>query len=111
MMNAWGHTMFMISWSTYSDAAEVLMLNPARFWSSAMVAVPPEDEDAFVDAPLAPGVTAITETLIAPAARAAKADRFNNPFSPIVLPCLPARPGDGRVTPHFLHVHVSEDCS
>ena len=97
MMNAWGHTMFMISWSTYSDAADVLMLNPARFWSSAMVAVPPEDEDAFVDAPLAPGVTAITETLIAPAARAAKADRFNNPFSPIVLPCLPARPGDGRL--------------
>ena len=42
MMKAWGHTMFMISWSTYSDAADVLMLNPARFWSSAMVAVPPE---------------------------------------------------------------------
>ena len=40
-MKAWGHTMFMISCSTNSDAAEVLMLNPARFSSSAMVAVPP----------------------------------------------------------------------
>src|ERR1035438_8931816 len=74
MMNAWGHTMFMISWSTYSDAADVLMLKPARFWSSAMVAVRPEVDDALVDAPLAAGVTAITDTLIAPAARAAKAD-------------------------------------
>ncbi len=110
MMNAWGHTMFMISCRTYSDAADVLMLNPARFSSSAMVAVPPEDDAAFVDAPLEAGVTAITDTLIAPAARAAKADRFNSPLSPMVLPCLPARPGDGRVPRTSSTVHVSEDC-
>ena len=61
-MKAWGHTMFMISCSTNSAAAEVLMLNPARFSSSAMVAVPPEDEDAFVDAPLVAGVTATMDT-------------------------------------------------
>ena len=61
MMKAWGHTMFMISWSTYSDAAEVLMLNPARFSSSAMVAVPPED-DALVDAPLVAGVTTSSDS-------------------------------------------------
>ena len=98
MMKACGHTMFMISWSTYSDAADVLMLKPARFSSSAMVAVPPE-EDALVAAPLAVGVTATTDTLSAPAARAAKADRFNNPFSRIALPCLPAAPVTGRLYP------------
>src|SRR5271157_4111001 len=107
-MKAWGQTMFMISCRTNSEAAEVLMLNPARFSSSAMVAVPPEDEDAFVDAPLADGVMATTERLRAPAARAAKADRFNNPFSPIALPCSSLfvdRPGDGRY-PRFLHLDV-----
>jgi hypothetical protein len=49
-----------------------------------MVAVPPE-EDALAAAPLVAGDTATTETLIAPTARAAKADRFNNPFSPMDL--------------------------
>ena len=71
-MKAWGHTMFMISCSTNSEAAEVLMLNPARFSSSAMVAVPPEDDDAFVDAPLADGVMATTDRLRAPAAERGK---------------------------------------
>ena len=91
-MKAWGHTMFMISCRTNSDAAEVLMLNPARFSSSAMVAVPPEDDDALVDAPLADGVMATTDRLRAPAARAANADRFSNPFSPMALPCSSAAP-------------------
>src|ERR1700735_2190232 len=61
-MKACGHTMFMISWSTNSEAAEVLMLNPTRFSSSAMVAVPPEDDDALVDAPLVAGDTAMIDT-------------------------------------------------
>jgi hypothetical protein len=50
-----------------------------------MVAVPPDD-DALADAPLIEGVTATTDTLNAPAARAATADRLSNPFSPIALP-------------------------
>ena len=104
-MKAWGHTMFMISCSTNSEAAEVLMLNPARFSSSAMVAVPPEDDDAFVDAPLADGVMATTDRLRAAAASAAKADRFNNPFSPIALPCSSTAPVTAG-TPRFLHVDV-----
>ena len=85
MMKTCGHTMFMISCSTYSLAAEVLMLNPARFSSSAMVAVPPEDEDAFVAAPLVAGATATIDTESAAAAMAAKADRFKYPLIPIVL--------------------------
>ena len=91
-MKAWGHTMFRISCRTYSLAAEVLMLNPARFSSSAMVAVPPEEDDAFVDAPLVDGVTATTDRLSAPPASAAKADRFTNPFSPMALPCPSVAP-------------------
>ena len=92
VMNAAGQTMFMISWRTNSFAAEVLMLNPARFSSSAMVAVPPEEDDALVDAPLVAGVTTTSDIVSAPAARAAYADRFNNPFSPIALPCSPVAP-------------------
>src|SRR5258708_21409410 len=103
-MKAWGQTMFMISWSTYSDAAEVLMLNPARVWSRAMVAVPPED-DALVDAPLVDGVTATTDTLSAPAAMAANTDRFRYPFIPIVLPCSSAAPVTAD-SPAFLHFDV-----
>ena len=91
-MKAWGHTMFMISWSTNSEAAEVLMLNPARFSSSAMVAVPPDDDDAFVAAPLVVGATATIDTDSAAAAMAANADRFTYPLSPIALPCLSAAP-------------------
>ena len=94
-MNACGQTMFMISCRTNSEAAEVLMLNPAKVSSSAMVAVPPDD-DALVEAPLVPGDTATTDTLNAPAARAAKADRLSNPLSPIALPIFISRPGDGR---------------
>ena len=71
-MKAWGHTMFMISCRTNSDEAEVLMFNPARFSSSATVAVPPDDDDAFVAAPLvAAGATAMSATLSAPMAMAA----------------------------------------
>jgi len=83
-MNTCGQTMFMISCSTNCAAAVVLMLKPTRFSSSAMVAVPPE-EDALTAAPLVAGDTATTETLRAPTARAAKADRFNNTFSPMDL--------------------------
>ncbi len=92
VMNACGQTMFMISCNTNSFAAEVLMLNPARSSSSAMVAVPPPEDDAFVDAPLVTGETTTSDIVSAPAARAANADRFNNPFSPIALPCSPAAP-------------------
>ena len=49
MMYACGQTRFMISWSTNSFDAEVLMLNPAKSSSSAMVAVPP----VFTEAELA----------------------------------------------------------
>ena len=59
-MKACGQTMFMISWRTNSEAAEVLMLNPARFSSSAMVAVPPLDDDASIVAPLAGGASVPT---------------------------------------------------
>ena len=106
-MNACGQTMFMISWSTNSDEADVLMLNPARFSSSAMVAVPPDD-DALVEAPLVAGVTATTDRLNAPAARAAKADRLRNPFSPIALPMLIGRPGDGRSPTAPLHTQCGK---
>ncbi len=71
------------------------MLNPDRFSSSAMVAVPPED-DAFVAAPLVAGATATIDTDSAAAAMAANADRFTYPLSPIVPPSLVGRPGDGR---------------
>ncbi len=90
-MKTCGHTMFMISWSTNSEAAEVLMLNPARFSSSAMVAVPPDD-DAFVAAPLVVGAMAMNDTDSAAAAMAAKADRFKYPLSRIVLPCSSIAP-------------------
>ncbi len=91
-MKACGQTMFMISCRTNSEAAEVLMLNPARFSSSAMVAVPPEDDDALVDAPLVDGETAMIDTDSAAAAMAANADRLKYPFNPIALPCLSAAP-------------------
>jgi hypothetical protein len=90
-MKAWGHTMFMISCSTNSEAAEVLMLNPARFSSSAMVAVPPDD-DAFVAAPLAVGATAMIDTESVAPAMTANADRFKYPLSRIVLPCSSVAP-------------------
>ena len=94
-MKACGHTTFMISCRTNSEAADVLMLKPARSSSSAMVAVPPDD-DALVDAPLAVGATTMIDTDSAAAAMAAKADRFTYPLSRIVLPCSVGRPGDGR---------------
>src|ERR1700679_2693841 len=90
-MNACGQTMVMISCNTNSFAAEVLMLNPARSSSSAIVAVPPLD-DALVDAPLVMGDTTTSDIVTAPAARAANADRFNNPFSPIAIACSPTAP-------------------
>jgi hypothetical protein len=65
-----------------------------------MVAVPPdEEEDALVDAPLVAGVTTMNDIVSAPAARAAYADRFSNPFNPIALPLLVGRPGDDRFAP------------
>src|SRR5580693_1356745 len=76
-MKVCGHTMFMMSCSTTSDAADVLMLKPARSSSSAMVAVPPEDRDA-VDAPLDPGAMTMTEMDTATAAMAAQAERGNS---------------------------------
>ena len=91
------------------------MLNPARFSSSAMVAVPPEDDDAFVAAPLVAGATATIDTDSAAAAMAAKADRFTYPLSPIVLPCLSAAPvtADDLRFPHCATVQcplsMSED--
>src|SRR5580700_7344837 len=109
MMKAWGQTMFMISWSTYSDAAVVLMLKPARFWSRAMVAVPPEDDDALVAAPLVAGVTATTDRLSAPAARPAHTDRLNNPFSPIALPFLSVAPVTADVPALPFTSQLSED--
>src|SRR3984957_6493130 len=109
MMKAWGHTTFRISCKTYSAAAEVLMLNPARFSSSAMVAVPPEDDDALVDAPLVAGATATIETDSAAAAMAAKADRFRYPLSPIVLPCSSAAPVTAD-SPRFLQCNVHCEC-
>ena len=86
-MKAWGHTMFMISCRTNAAAAEVLMLNPAKFSSSAIVAVPPDDDDALVAAPLdAAGATAMSDTDNAPMAMAAPTDRFTIPLGPIALP-------------------------
>ena len=101
-MKAWGHTMFMISCRTNSSEAEVLMLNPDRVSSSAMVAVPPEDDDALVDAPLVAGATATIDTDSAAAAMVAKAPRFRYPLNPMCAPFLVGRPGDGRSSP-FLH--------
>ena len=74
-MKACGQTMFMISCRTSCEAADVLMLKPARSSSRAMVAVPPDDDDAFTDAPLEPGATTVIEADNAIAARAAKAER------------------------------------
>jgi hypothetical protein len=66
-------------------------LNPARFSSNAMVAVPPDD-DALVAAPLAVGATAMMETDSAAPAMAANAARFTYPLSRIVLPCSSVAP-------------------
>ena len=85
-MNVCGQTMFMISCSTNSAEADALMFNPAKFSSSATVAVPPEEEDAFVDAPLVAGVAATMDKQSAAAAIAANVHRFRNPLSPIALP-------------------------
>ena len=74
-MKACGQTMFKISCRTNDAAAEVLMLKPDRFSSSAMVAVPPED-DALVAAPLVAGIAATTDTLRVAAATPASAHRF-----------------------------------
>ena len=84
------------------------MLKPARFSSSAMVAVPPEDDDALVAAPLGRRRHRHDGQLSAPAARPANADRFNNPFSPIALPCLSAAPVTADI-PALPPLPVSED--
>ena len=110
-MKAWGHTMFMISCRTNSEAAEVLMLNPARFSSSAMVAVPPDDDD-FVAAPLAVGATATIDTESAAAAMPTKADRFKYPLSRIVLPCSSVAPvtADLLQLPHCPELNIRCQC-
>ena len=82
------------------------MLNPARFSSSAMVAVPPDDDDAFVDAPLVvPAPAQRTERLSAPTARRRQADRFTIPLESHSLPLTVGRPGDGRI-PAFSSTHL-----
>jgi hypothetical protein len=89
-MKACGHTKFMISWRTNSDAADVLTLNPVRVSSNAMVAVPPVDEDDFCAAPLGLelGATASIARLKAETAAAAHTVRLILPLSSIaVLTC------------------------
>src|SRR5664280_2887985 len=51
-MKGCGHTWSRISWRTYSLAAEVLMLKPARFSSRPMVSVPPVRTEPVVLPPL-----------------------------------------------------------
>jgi hypothetical protein len=73
------------------------------------VAVPPEDEDALVAAPLVAGVTATTDRLSAPAARAAHTDRLNNPFIPIALPFLSVAPVTADIPALPFTSQLSED--
>lgn len=98
-MKAWGHTMFMISCRAISDAADVLMLKPARSSSRAIVAVPP-DADALFAAPLDAGVTAMTDTATIAAAMKAKTDRCTKTLS-VIRPTGSPRPGAGS-GPHDL---------
>ncbi len=80
--------MFMISWSTNSEAAEVLTLNPARFSSSPMVAVPPEDDDVAA-ALLVAGATATIDIPRAAAAIAVTADLLRDSFTSTALLLVP----------------------